>query len=190
VTAPDRVAELRAAQDEVDAEVLSSSSTFPTYEVPAFVADRFPEFDPADPSTWPEPDRCTDGRPWGHSAYEYGSGRNSPDAIADRWRSYLREVDTPPAARFRRSACRNRWKHDDSRLCGVHDKPWRDARIRSVRRQAARARELRHLDLAKRLGAYGIVADGTPHAVTLTADAAEEVIRLLEAYERAAPLGI
>jgi hypothetical protein len=169
-----RLAELRAAQDEVDAEVLSSSSTFPTYEVPAFVAERFPGFDPADPSTWPEPDRCTEGRPWGLDAYAAGDA-------AGRWRVYL-------AGQGTRNRCRNRWKHERLRLCGTHANAYLRTQADAQRRAARHAREDEHADLAKRLGAYGIEADGRSTGVVLTADAVEELLRLLAEADAVAPL--
>lgn len=183
MTAPERVAELRAAQAEVDSEVLTAAASFPTYEVPAFVTERFPRFDPADPSTWPEPDRCTDGLPWGHTAYSYGP--TGPPAIEDRWRQYLAALASerrPPGI------CRNRWKDPEARLCGTHVKPWREAIERSRRRSETRARELRHLDLARQLAAYGIEGDGIAHGVLLRADAVEGLLRILAEADRVAPL--
>lgn len=168
-----------------------AAAGFPTYEVPAFVRDRFPSFDPGDPATWPEPDRCTDGRPYGHDAYAPGGALGTN--LDYRWQRYLAALDAGPRpAGTRRSfvdrdrGCRNRWKHDDSRLCGTHDRPWRDA-IQSARRRVERnVRELKHLDLAKRLAAHGIEADGFADSVHLQADAVEELLVVLdEAVRRA-----
>lgn len=175
----EQVAGLRV-RDLYAAEVVArAASGFPSYEVPAFVAERFPGFRPEDPSTWPEPDRCTDGRPYGFDAYEPGGilGRDP----SDRWQRYLAALDGVPSARRRSRdlGCRNRWKHEDSRLCGTHDKPWRDGIENARRRLARNARELEHLDLAKQLGAYGIVADGTSDSVRLQADAVRDLLRLL-----------
>lgn len=139
--------------------------SFPVYEVPPFVAERFPGFDPADPETWPEPDKCTEGRPWGLDPY--GSVWGAP---VGRWENYLRRNGRP---------CRNRWKDPETRLCGTHVKVWRDNVERDRRRAASNARHLAHLDLAKRLAAHGIVADGQPYGVLLQADAVEELLRLL-----------
>jgi hypothetical protein len=174
----DRVAARLRERDLYAAEVVANSSGFPTYEVPAFVAERFPAFRPEDPSTWPEPDRCTDGRPYGFDAY--GQTR------ADRWQRYLAALDAvaastgrPPTWTQRDLGCRNRWKHDDSRLCGTHDKPWRDSVRQAEARLRRNARELEHLDLAKQLAAHGIVADGTSDSVRLQADAVRDLLRLL-----------
>jgi hypothetical protein len=149
---------------------------FPTYEVPAFVAERFPGFDPADPSTWPEPEKCTEGRPWGHDAY--GSVWGTP---AGRWELYLGKGST--------RKCRNRWRDERYRLCGTHLAPFMRDVIDSARRERARQRIEQHLDLAKRLGAYGIEADGSRSSgVLLSADAVEALLGLLAEADRVAPL--
>jgi hypothetical protein len=178
-------------RDAYAAEVERAASGFPTYEVPAFVADRFPEFRPEDPETWPEPDRCTDGRPYGFSAYEYSG---SAKGVEDRWRRYLAALDAGPRpAGARRSfvdrdkGCRNRWKHEDSRLCGTHDRPWRDAVFAARKRLARNARELEHLDLARQLSAYGIEADGFSDSVRLQADAVRALLVMLAPAEDRPP---
>jgi hypothetical protein len=179
-------------RDLYAAEVERAASGFPTYEVPGFVAERFPEFRPADPSSWPEPDRCTEGRPWGHDAYPSSGASNYADG---RWRRYLAAVDASPRPKGARASfverdkgCRNRWKHEDSRLCGTHDKPWRDALFAARKRLERNARELEHLDLAKRLGAYGIEADGFSDSIRLQADAVRDLLRILAEADRVAPL--
>lgn len=184
-----RLAELRAAQDYVDAARLgerlaarrryaeeTARGGFPVYEVPPEVADRYPSFDPADPSTWPEPDRCTEGRPWGLDAYGSVWGN-----VADRWHAYL-------AGQTMRNRCRNRWKDDGLRLCGTHANAYRRMRAEAQRRAATYAREDEHADLAKRLTAYGIEADGRATGVVLTADAARDLLRILAEADRVAPL--
>jgi hypothetical protein len=175
MTAPDRVEELRAAQEEVDREVLAGSVTFPTYEVPGFVLERFPGFDPTDPSTWPEPDRCTEGRPWGHDAYSFGP--LTPERVAATWQTYLANCDRPAARRP--NVCRNRWRDADARLCGTHVKPYRETTARAARRRRIREAELLHLDLAKRLGEWGVTGDGMAQGVLLQADAVRDLLELL-----------
>lgn len=154
---------------------MTAPAAFPSYEVPAFVLERFPGFDPADPSTWPEPDRCTDGRPWGLSSYPASGVLGSN--VEYRWQQYLAAVDT---GKRPYGACRNRWKDERYRLCGTHLNPYLDAVIREERRRRAEERRLQHVDLAKRLAAHGIVADGQVSGVLLQADAVEGVLRLLD----------
>lgn len=161
-----RAQQAEREEHEHDSEQLAAGVVvFPTYEVPPFVAERFPRFDPADPSTWPEPDKCTEGRPWGIEPY----GASLGDPVR-RWENYLRRFGRP---------CRNRWKDPETRLCGTHVKPYRETLDRDRRRARANARLLRHLDLAKRLGVHGIVADGQASGVLLQADAVEDLLRLL-----------
>jgi hypothetical protein len=148
---------------------------FPVYEVPPEVAERFPGFDPADPSTWPEPDRCTEGRPWGLDAY----GSVWGDAAA-RWRVYL----SGPRPR----ACSNRWKRADLRLCGTHANAYLRTQVDAQRRAAKYAREDEHANLARHLSAFGIEADGRATGVVLTATAARELLRILAEADRVAPL--
>lgn len=148
---------------------------FPALPVPAFVAERFPGFDPTDPSTWPEPDRCTDGRPWGLSTYEPSGVLGSN--VDYRWQQYLDAVD---AGKRPYGACRNRWRDERYRMCGTHLNPYLDAVFRAERRKRAEASRLRHVELAKRLDEYGIVADGHATGVLLQADAVEGVLRLLD----------
>jgi hypothetical protein len=170
------------ARREADEETVREAASFPVYELPAFVRDRYPNLDLADPSTWPEPDRCTDGRPYGFQAYGGLVDRTDRAGIVeDRWRRYLAALDSSSSDRWTRHdlGCRNRWRHEDSRLCGTHDKPWREAIANARRRAARNARELAHRDLAKQLGAYGIVADGFPDSVRLQADAVRDLLRLL-----------
>jgi hypothetical protein len=184
----ERVARVLRERDLNAAEVERAAQGFPAQEVPEFVRERFPEFDPANPATWPEPDRCTDGRPYGFSSYSYGGFRSATET-EDRWRRYLRALDADAvatAAGTRRPrlslverGCRNRWKYEDSRLCGTHDRPWRDGVENARKRLARNARELEHLDLARQLGAYGIVADAQSDSVRLGADAVRELLRLL-----------
>lgn len=160
---------------------------FPVYEVPAIARERFPAFDPADPATWPEPDRCTEGRPWGLSTYEPSGvlGGN----VEYRWQRYLAALDAPPS-RHRSSnlGCRNRWRSEEYRLCGTHLNPYLDRVIREDRRRRTEERRLQHVDLAKQLGAYGIVADGVASGVVLQADAVEALLRILAEADRVAPL--
>lgn len=164
----ERVAAMIEARDEHAEQVVATAASFPVYEVPAEVLDRFPGFDPANPETWPEPDRCTEGRPWGHDAYG-STGRD----LARRWENYLRR---PALLR----SCRNRWRDAETHLCGTHLRPYREAVERARRRVRVNERTLQHLDLAKRLGAYGIVADGQASGVLLQADAVEGLLRLLD----------
>lgn len=170
---------------------MTAPSAFPTYAVPPFVLERFPGFDPADPSTWPEPEKCTEGRPWGLSVYDSGGSIGSN--VEYRWQQYLRALDAPssPSGRATRSiaaGCRNRWKDERYRLCGTHLNPYVDGVIRAERRRSAEERRLRHVDLARQLGAYGIVADGQASGVLLQADAAEGLLRLLAEADQVAPL--
>lgn len=187
---PERVAAMVEARNEHAREVAASAHRFPVYELPEFVRERFPDLDLADPSTWPEPDRCTDGRPYGFDAYGVSGIANGAE---DQWRRYLAALDAGPRpARARRSfvdrdkGCRNRWRYDDSRLCGTHDRPWRES-IEAARRRVARnAREQEHRDLARQLAAHGIVADGYADSVRLQADAVRDLLRILdEAVRRA-----
>lgn len=176
---PGRVAAMIEARDEHAREVVATESTFPVHELPAFVLERFPALILSDPETWPEPDACTDGRPWGHSAY--GSDL-APRYIEDRWRRWLAAFDAgTPRSRWQRRelGCRNRWRDEEARLCGTHVKPYRDRINDARRRLRVEERRLRHVDLAKRLAAHGIVADGHPSGVLLQADAVEDVLRLL-----------
>jgi hypothetical protein len=152
---------------------------FPTYEVPALVARRFPGFDPADPSTWPEPDRCTEGRPWGHNAYGDTLGNRSPAAVENRWRTYLDGRARP---------CRNRWRSEEYRLCGTHLAPFHRYRMDDARRVAARQRTELNLDLAKRLAVHGIEADGNrASGVLLQVEAVEELLDRLALLAGAIP---
>jgi hypothetical protein len=164
--------------------VTASTAAFPTYEVPAFVLERFPAFRPEDPSTWPEPDRCTEGRPWGHSAYAVTGSANG---VEDRWRRYLRALDAGPRPTGARRSfvdrdlgCRNRWRSEEYRLCGTHLRPFLDG-LRE-RDRAARVRDSteRYLDLAKRLAVHGIEGDARAAGVLLRADAIEGLLRLLD----------
>lgn len=176
-----------AARAEVDRETIEQAASFPTYEVPEFVLARFPTFDPSDPQTWPEPDRCTDGRPWGHNAYSWGGATTRPGYHEDRWRRYLAAVNREAScvrsvSRSRDLGCRNRWKHDDSRLCGVHDRPWRDSIAQARRAERRRQRVEENLDLARRLGEHGIEADGSsPTGVVLAPDAVRTLLDRLTA---------
>lgn len=179
MTAPEqqRDADRAEVRRELDEERIAQARGLPTYEVPAFVAERFPAFDPQDPSTWPEPDRCTNGRPWGHDAYSY----STPGAQewADRWTRYLASIDRPPNRYAVADRCRNRWKDEESRLCGTHVKPWREGIETARKRLARNARELEHLDLARQIAAYGIEADGFSDSVRLQADAVRALLCIL-----------
>jgi hypothetical protein len=148
----------------------AATGGFPVYEVPPEVAERYPTFDPADPSTWPEPEKCTEGRPWGLDAY--GSVWGSP---AYRWRQYL----TFPG---RSHPCRSRWKRDDLRLCGTHANVYLRMQVDAQRKAAKYAREEEHRDLARQLAAYGIEADGRSTGVILTADAARKLLDVWQTY--------
>jgi hypothetical protein len=182
---PDRAAAILEERDAYAEQLDRAAAGFPTYEVPAFVAERFPGFRPEDPGTWPEPDRCTDGRPWGHDAYSPGGtlGAN----LDYRWQRYLAAADavaSSPAGRVPRwtqrdLGCRNRWRDEESRLCGTHVKQWREAIEHARKRLRRNARELEHLDLAKQLAAYGIEADGFSDSVRLQADAVRGLLQLL-----------
>jgi hypothetical protein len=163
---------------------------FPAYEVPSFVLDRYPRFDLTDPDTWPEPDKCTDGRPWGWSAY---GGRITRREDADhRWRRYLDAVDRPRPAGARRSfvdrdlGCRNRWKDERYRLCGTHLRPFLDRIADQQRADRVRASTEKHLALAHRLAAHGIESDARAYGVLLQANAVEGLLRLLSRPETAA----
>jgi hypothetical protein len=163
----DRAADMMRERIDYARQLVETAGRFPVYEVPPFVAERFPRFDPADPQTWPEPDKCTEGRPWGIDAY--GSVWGSP---AGRWESYL----TGSRAR----ACRNRWRDPELRLCGTHVNAYRQLLTDNERRIARYAREEQHRDLAQRLAAHGIEADSSAAGVFLLAPAAEELLRRLE----------
>lgn len=168
-----KVREQIAARREYAEE--TARGGFPVYEIPPEVAERYPSFDPADPSTWPEPDRCTEGRPWGLDAY----GSVWGDAAA-RWRAYL----SGPRPR----ACSNRWKRADLHLCGTHANAYLRTRDDATRRAAKYAREDENADLAKRLGAYGIEADGRSTGVVLTAESCRALLGILAEADRVAPL--
>jgi hypothetical protein len=148
-------------------EVVETVGRFPTYEVPEEVRVRYPTFDPGDPSTWPEPDRCTEGRPWGLDAY----GSVWGDAAA-RWRVYLSGVGA--------RRCRNRWKDPELRLCGTHVNAYRQLVTDNERRLARYAREEEHRALARDLHElHGIEADSSAAGVFLTAGAARALLELL-----------
>jgi hypothetical protein len=158
-------------------QLAETAGRFPSYEVPPEVAARFPEFDPGDPRTWPEPEKCTEGRPWGIDAYGSVWGGNP----ADRWRVYL----TGPRPR----ACRNRWKDPLTHLCRTHLNAYRQVLRDNARRLARYAREEEHGALAKRLGElYSIEATGSVAGVILSADAARQVLDLLAEADRIATL--
>jgi hypothetical protein len=166
------------------AEVDRAASGFPTYEVPAFVAERFPGFRPEDPSTWPEPDRCTEGRPWGHSAYGV-IGAVTGAANGAEWRRYLAAVDAGPRGVRtswidRDKGCRNRWKFEEYRLCGTHLRPFLDRLAEQDRAARVRASTERYLDLGKRLAAHGIEGEARAAGVLLREDAIEGLLRLLD----------
>lgn len=154
---------------------------FPTYEVPALVLERYPEFRPEDPSTWPEPDRCTEGRPWGHDSYAPGGVLGSD--LAYRWQQYL-------AGGVSSRPCRNRWRSEEYRLCGTHLAPFVRSLIDAGRRDRARQREEQHLDLAKRLAAHGIEAEGRATGVVLQAPAVETLLQRLALLAGAIPPGV
>jgi hypothetical protein len=171
---------------------LARLTSWPVHPLPAFVRERLPDLDLDDPSTWPEPDRCTDGRPWGHNAYSFGYARESD--LADRWRSWFAwRSATESGTRWSGTAkpCRNRWKYEESRLCGTHHRPWEDS-VRRERQSARRyARIEQHLDLAKRLAAHGIEADGSSNTgVVLQADAVETLLQRLALLAGAIPPGV
>jgi hypothetical protein len=161
------------AQERLDyaREVVETAGRFPVYEVPPEVAERFPGFDPADPSTWPEPTKCTEGRPWGLDAYGsvWGNWR-------ERWDSYLTD-------RTIRNRCRNRWRDPELRLCGTHVNTYRQLLADNERRLARYAREEEHRDLARRLAALGIEATGFSDSVRLSADAARHLLDVLDSVD-------
>jgi hypothetical protein len=175
-----KVRAMTDARREYAEEEVKRYAGFPAHPLPGFVRERFPDLDLADPSTWPEPQKCTDGRPWGYNAYSFGF--SSSAQVEDLWRSWL-------AGGRGARPCRNRWKYEDSHLCGVHDRPWRDGKIRAEKAARRYARIEEHLDLARQLTAYGIEADGSSNVgVVLTADAARELLRILAEADRIAPL--
>lgn len=168
----DRVAAILEARDEHAREVVTEASSFPVYEVPDFVHVQFPGFDPTDPDTWPERDKCTDGRPWGHDAYSYGSSGSGRD-WSRLWEFYLQR---------RGRLCRNRWKDPETRLCGTHVKPYREGVQRAAARLRRNARVEEHLDLARRLQErHEIEADGSSAAgVVINAENMRALLALLD----------
>jgi hypothetical protein len=173
LNAHDPEASARKARDMIEEraayaqQLAETAGRFPSYEVPPEVAARFPGFDPGDPRTWPEPEKCTEGRPWGIDAY--GSVWGDPGR---RWQAYL----TGPHPR----ACRNRWKDPVTHLCGTHLNAYRQVLRDNELRLARYAREEEHGALAKRLGElYSIEATGSVAGVILSADAARQVLDLL-----------
>jgi hypothetical protein len=172
-----RARTMREERAAYSRRLVESAYRFPTYEVPPEVAERFPEFDPANPETWPEPGKCTEGRPWGLDAYG-----NVWGDWPDRWRSYLTD-------RTIRNRCRNRWRSAETRLCGTHENSYRATVAHEAKRHRENTAYARHVDLAKRLDEHGIEATGTAAGVVLSGDTAEEVLELLASYERANPLG-
>jgi hypothetical protein len=186
-----RDADRRESRREVIEETLAEARGLPTYEVPPFVLERYPEFRPDDPSTWPEPDRCTDGRPWGHNAYGLSGTLGSDPSY--RWQRYLAAVDTiaaAPAGRVptwtrRDLGCRNRWRDERYLLCGTHLRPFLDRIEDAARAARVRASTERYLALAHRFAAHGIEADGRAGGLVLRAESAEAILRLLDG--RASP---
>lgn len=178
-----KVKAMTDARREYAEEDAKRYAGFPVHPLPGFVRERFPDLDLADPSTWPEPEKCTDGRPWGHNAYSYG--HSSSAQVEDQWRAWL-------AGGRGARPCRNRSKYEDSHLCGVHDRPWRDGKTRAENAARRYRRIEDHLDLARQLGAHGIEADGSSNVgVVLRADAARDLLRRLArlaSEDRVAPL--
>jgi hypothetical protein len=167
----DRVRVMREERAAYSRETVEQAYRFPVYDVPEFVRERFPEFDPADPSTWPEPGKCTEGRPWGLDAYGSVWGD-----WPDRWRNYLTD-------RTVRNRCRNRWRSAETRLCGTHENAYRSTIAAEAKRHRQNLAYARHVDLAKRLDAtWSIQATGTAAGVVLSGDTAEQLVALLNEY--------
>lgn len=139
--------------------------------LPPEARERFPDFRADDPSTWPEPDKCTEGRPWGLGAYSDANGLRS-------WDSYLRGSD--------RQRCRNRARYDG--LCGTHYNVRHDRLSREARERAAREDGERALDLARRLAPHlaphGIALDATGRNLHLDLRSADRLADVLDALAR------
>lgn len=166
MTAPRTAEQREVDRAEARAELRAERLAGPPVEVPAEVREqvlaRWPQLDLADPSTWPEPDRCTEGRPWGPGAYS--DGERSPHS----WSLYLRGLGR---------VCRNRAKHDDH-LCGTHHRTRAARLLDDEKRDRREARRLRSVELARELCRLGVEATGTG-PVTLTHEAAEQLIARL-----------
>jgi hypothetical protein len=147
-----------------------------TDTIPPEARARFPDLNLDDPATWPEPDRCTDGAPFGPSAYGTG-GIGSSSA----WTHYLRNVDTEAAGgKVWNGRCRNRGKFDH--LCGTHDKVRARRREEAERSRRAREAQERGLALAHRLDALGVECDARGAGVLLSEEQGNRLADLLESY--------
>jgi hypothetical protein len=137
------------------------------------VRERFPDFRPDDPATWPEPDRCTDRAPFGPG-----------DSV--RWVSYLHELARADAGqKVYVGRCRNRARTDH--LCGVHDNARTRAKVAAERADALRARKqaagriVGHL--TDQLGPYGIALDvrSSGRVIGMDTGSAQRLAELLDA---------
>lgn len=143
-----------------------------TDTLPAEARERFPDFDADDPSTWPEPDRCTDGAPFGPSAYR----------VYNRWESFLAQLDREQRNGRRDPGsprCRNAAKTDH--LCGTHDNVRRTRQAEEERSRAAEERRQVGTELARRVTAHGIPAENRGDAVLIHRADAELLLRVLDA---------
>lgn len=143
-----------------------------TDPLPPDARARFPELNLDDPATWPEPDRCTDGAPFGPSAY-------GPGSISWDW--YLRNLAQEEAGRrVTNGRCRNRGKFDH--LCGTHNKVRERRREEAERSARIRAAAERGLAIAHRLDALGVECDARGSGVQLSEEQATRLADLLDSY--------
>lgn len=144
-----------------------------TDTIPAEARARFPDLNLDDPATWPEPARCTDGAPFGPSAYGSTGG---PSA----WQHYLRTLGDEAAGRkVWNGRCRNRGRFDH--LCGTHDKVRARRREEAERSARIKAAAERGLAIAHELDRLGIESDARGAGVQLSEDQANRLADRLTA---------